>query len=207
LSSEQIGKTHGFYIVVSAPSGTGKTSILREVIKKYPNMLFSVSYTTRPPRPGEKEGKDYCFISEEDFRERIFRGEFAEWVENYGYLYGTHALTMKKYLEEGYDLILDIEPRGAKKLKEYYSGGVFVFILPPSLGELKKRLSRRGFESERMVDKRMYKALDELGEFVWYDYIILNDKLDTAVNALSSIYVAEKCKRERLENKIRDLFL
>lgn len=206
MSKRKVKGTEGFYIVLSAPSGAGKTSIVREVVKKCPNMFFSVSYTTRPPRPGEKEGRDYCFVSEDDFRNRITRGEFAEWVENYGYLYGTHALTMRKCLEEGHDLILDIEPRGAKKLKENYPGGVFVFILPPSLDELKKRLSRRGFESEHMMAKRMGKALDELKEFVWYDYVILNDKLDVAVNTLTSIYVAEKCKRERVGDRIRDLF-
>jgi len=192
------------YIVVSAPSGSGKTSILREVLKQCPNIHFSVSYTTRPPRQGEEDGKDYYFVSEEAFRERIARGEFAEWEENYGCLYGTSAKTMKAFLEKGFDLILDLDSRGAKTLKKNYPGGAFVFILPPSIGELKKRLKRREFENEQTVNKRMDKALDEIREIVWYDYIIINDKIKNAIDALRSIYLAEKSRRERLMNKIKD---
>jgi guanylate kinase len=170
-------------------------------------MLFSVSYTTRPPRQGEEDGKDYYFVSEESFRDRISRGEFAEWEENYGCLYGTSANTMKTFLEKGFDLILDLESRGAKKLKKDYPGGVFVFILPPLIGELKKRLKRRGFESEQTVNKRMDKALDEIREIIWYDYVIINDKIENAVDVLRSIYVAEKSRRERLVNKIKDFLV
>jgi guanylate kinase len=205
LNKMDLNKSEGFYIVVSAPSGTGKTSILREVLKICPNMLFSVSYTTRPPRPGEKDGKDYYFISEEAFRDQIAQGEFAEWEENYGFLYGTSMRTMKAFLEKGFDLVLDLESRGAKTLKKNYPGGVFVFVLPPSIDELKKRLNRRGGESEHIMEKRVNKALDEIKEIIWYDYIIINDRIDTAVDTLRSIYVAEKSKKERLVNTIRDL--
>jgi guanylate kinase len=170
-------------------------------------MFFSISYTTRPPRPGEKDGKDYYFISEETFRERIAQGEFAEWEENYGALYGTSVRTMKEFLEKGFDLILDIESRGAKALKKNYPDGVFVFILPPSIDELKKRLNRRGGESEQIIEKRMKKALDEIKEMIWYDYIIINDRIDASVDTLKSIYVAEKSKRERMINKLKDLFV
>jgi guanylate kinase len=207
LNENFLNKSEGLYIVVSAPSGTGKTSILREVLKTCPNMLFSVSYTTRPPRQGEEDGKDYYFVSEESFRDRISLGEFAEWEENYGCLYGTLANTMKTFLDKGFDLILDLESRGAKTLKKGYPGGVFVFILPPSIDELKKRLKRRGFESEQTVNKRMDKAIDEIGEIIWYDYVIINDKIETAIDVLRSIYVAEKSRRERLVNKIKDFLL
>ena len=202
MNKNNLNKSKGMYIVVSAPSGTGKTSILREVLKTCPNMLFSVSYTTRPPRQGEEDGKDYYFVSEEAFRDSISRGEFAEWEENYGCLYGTSAKTMAAFLEKGFDLILDIDSRGAKTLKKNYPGGVLVFILPPSIGELKKRLKGRGFESEQTVNKRMDKALDEIREIIWYDYVIINDKIDTAIDVLRSIYVAERSRRERLTNKI-----
>jgi guanylate kinase len=207
LNKSDVNKSEGLYIVVSAPSGTGKTSILREVMKICPNMLFSISYTTRPPRPGEKDGKDYYFISEGAFRERIAQGEFAEWEENYCFLYGTSMRTMKEFLGKGFDLVLDIETRGAKKLRKNYPEGIFVFILPPSIDELKKRLSRRGGESEHIIEKRMNKALDEIKEMVWYDYIIINDRIDTAVDTLKSIYVAEKSRRERVVNNIKDLFV
>jgi guanylate kinase len=207
LNENFLNKSEGLYIVVSAPSGTGKTSILREVLKTCPNMLFSVSYTTRPPRQGEEDGKDYYFVSEESFRDRISLGEFAEWEENYGCLYGTSANTMKTFLDKGFDLILDLESRGAKTLKKGYPGGVFIFILPPSIDELKKRLKRRGFESEQTVNKRMDKALDEIREIIWYDYVIVNDEIELAVDVLRSIYVAEKSKRERLVNKIKDFLV
>jgi guanylate kinase len=160
----------GLFIMVSAPSGTGKTSIRREFLKMYPDVKFSVSYTTRPPRPGEVQGEDYYFISEESFKERIVQGEFAEWVENYGYLYGTSKKTMKSFLDKGSDVILDIEPRGARALKQSYPQGVFVFILPPSINELKARLSKRGAETAGAMKKRLEAAMDEIGEIAWYDF-------------------------------------
>jgi len=207
LSEKDSQNLEGLYIVVSAPSGTGKTSIIREVLKMCPNLLFSVSSTTRPRRPGEKDGKDYYFISDEAFRDKVDRGEFAEWEENYGYLYGTSSKTMKEFLQKGCDLVLDLDWRGAKTLKRNYPGGVFVFILPPSKGELEKRLRGRGVESNQNIDKRLSKALDEIKEIVWYDYLIFNDHLETAVDALRSIYVAEKSKRERLVHKIKDFIV
>ncbi len=207
MSKKDPQNLEGLYIVVSAPSGTGKTSVLREVLKMCPNLLFSVSYTTRPPRPGEKDGKDYYFITEEAFKDKLDRGEFAEWEENYGYLYGTSSKTMKEFLQKGFDLVLDIDWRGAKTLKKNYPGGVFVFILPPSTDELEKRLRGRGVESKQNIDKRLAKALDEIKEIIWYDYLIFNDHLETAVDTLRSIYVAEKSKRERLAYKIKEFLL
>ena len=193
----------GLFIVVSAPSGAGKTSICKEVLKVLPNVEFSVSYTTRLPRPGEEDGKDYYFISDHKFRKQIAKGEFAEWAENYGYLYGTSEKTMKDFLGKGYDLILDIDPRGAKELKKNYPGGVFIFVLPPSIDELKVRLSRRGVEEEEVINRRLKKAMDEIKEIVWYDYVIINDSLDPAIDNLRSIYVAEKSRRGRLTEKIK----
>ena len=207
MSKRDSQNLEGLYIVVSAPSGTGKTSILREFLRMYPNLLFSVSYTTRPRRPGEKDGKDYYFITEEAFKDKLDRGEFAEWEENYGYLYGTSSKTMKEFLQKGFDLVLDIDWRGAKTLKKNYPGGVFVFILPPSTGELEKRLRGRGVESKQNIDKRLTKALDEIKEIIWYDYLIFNDHLETAVDTLRSIYVAEKSRRERLAHKIKDFLV
>ena len=189
-------------MVVSAPSGTGKTSICREFIKNCPDIRFSVSSTTRPPRPGEKDGADYFFISEETFREQIREGAFAEWVENYGYYYGTTKASMQNFLGAGFNLLLDIEPEGARALKQNYPGGIFVFILPPSLGDLKIRLSRRG-ETAETVQKRFSKAMDEIREIMWYDYVIINENLGEAIDCLRSIYIAEKCRRDRSIEKIR----
>jgi guanylate kinase len=168
------------------------------------NLRFSVSYTTRTPRPGEEDGKDYYFVSRWSFKEMIVRDEFVEWVENYGQYYGTSKSKVEECLSEGCDLVIDVEPRGARKLKECYPGGVFVFILPPSMDELKNRLIIRGFEEEEARKKRLHKAHEEIGEVVWYDYIIFNEHLDEAVDQLRSIYVAEKSRRERLTARLED---
>lgn len=204
MNKSVAGKTKGLYMVVSAPSGTGKTSILREFLKKCPNVRFSVSYTTRPPRPGEEEGRDYCFITQEEFRKRIAQEEFVEWEEYSGYLYGTSAKTMKVFLDKGIDLMLDVETRGAGTLKKNYPGGVFVFVLPPSMDELKRRLCARGLDNERMMKERLDRALDEIREVHWYDYVIFNDRIKSAVEQLRSIYVAEKHRRDRVTDQIKD---
>ncbi|MFH1080330.1 MAG: guanylate kinase [Pseudomonadota bacterium] len=200
------GSTHSpgssLFMVVSAPSGTGKTSICREFLKLCPDIRFSVSSTTRPPRPGEKNGVDYYFISETAFREQIKEGAFAEWAENYGYYYGTAKEIMQNLLGAGRDLLLDIEPVGAKTLRKHYPGGVFVFVLPPSLEALKSRLDRRG-EIPEVMQIRLGKAIDEIREIAWYDYVVVNQDLQDAVDCLRSIYIAEKCRRERLAEKIR----
>ncbi|HUH65803.1 MAG TPA: guanylate kinase [Syntrophales bacterium] len=206
MSKSDSHDPEGLYMVVSAPSGTGKTSILRGVLTMCPNLLFSVSYTTRPRRPGEKDGRDYHFISDSEFKRKLDRGEFAEWEDNYGNLYGTSAKTMKEFLQRGSDLVLDLDWRGAKTLKKNYPGGIFVFILPPSAAELEKRLRGRGVENRQNIEKRLAKALDEIKEIVWYDYIILNDDLETAIDTLRSIYIAEKSRRERLAYKIKKFF-
>ncbi len=195
----------GVLMIMSAPSGTGKTSISREILRMFPEVRFSVSYTTRPPRPGEVNGNDYHFISEEAFRERIAQGEFVEWVENYGQLYGTSKKAMDVFLEKGDDLILDIEPRGAKAIREHYPYGVFVFILPPSLSELKSRLLKRG-ENTAVMECRLKTSLDEIREARWYDYIIFNEKLDEAIEQFRAIYIAEKSRRERSLERIEAFF-
>ena len=191
----------GFFIVVSAPSGTGKTSICREFMKLCPDIQFSVSSTTRLPRLGEKEGIDYHFISEASFKEQIEQGTFAEWTENYGHLYGTSIRTMHRFFRRGFNLLLDLEPGGAEALKKNYPGGVFVFILPPSLDDLKNRLNKRG-ETLEVIQKRLNKVMDEIKEVIWYDYVI-NEKIDHAVDCLRSIYIAEKSRKERLKDQLK----
>jgi len=205
LNEIPIGRPSGLLMVVSAPSGAGKTSICREFLQMFPDVRFSVSCTTRPPRPGEVDGRDYLFISKEEFRARIAREEFVEWVENYGELYGTAKKTMDAFLAQGRDLILDIEPRGAKAIREHYPNGVFIFILPPSLAELKSRLANRG-ESAAVVERRLRTSLDEVREALWYDYVVFNERLDEAVDRFRAVYIAEKCRRDRLQDRITVLF-
>jgi guanylate kinase len=205
LNETPAGRAEGLLMVVSAPSGAGKTTICREILRMFPAVRFSVSCTTRPPRPGEVAGKDYDFISEGEFRQRIAQGEFIEWVENYGHLYGTSKKTMDAFLETGQDLILDIEPRGAKAIREQDPRGIFVFILPPSLEELKARLGRRG-DSAACVESRLRTSLDEIREALWYDYIIFNEKLTEAVDRFRSVYIAEKSRRRRCADRINAFF-
>lgn len=197
-------KSPGIFIVISAPSGTGKTSICRQLLDLCPNLRFSVSYTTRAPRQGEENGKDYHFVSEHSFREMIARGEFVEWVKNYGRFYGTSKKEIGECLEKGWDIIVDVEPVGAGRLKKSHPEGIFVFVLPPSMAELRKRLLKRGFEGEEAIRERLSKAEKEVKEALWYDYVIFNERLDEAVERMRSIYVAEKSRKERLIARISD---
>jgi len=201
LNDEWSKRQPGLLMVVSAPSGAGKTSICREILRRFPKIRFSVSCTTRPPRPGEINGRDYEFISDEEFRERMVRGEFVEWVENYGYLYGTSKKAMEAFLSKGYDLILDIEPRGAKAIRENYPGGIFIFILPPTFADLKSRLSIRG-ESAAVMERRLKSSLDEIRQALWYHYIIFNENLEEAVNRFQAVYIAEMSRRDRWTERI-----
>jgi len=193
----------GLFIVVSAPSGAGKSSLCQGLSKAFPEIKFSVSYTSRPPRPNEVNGRDYHFISRSEFQNRIDQGEFIEWVENYGHLYGSSRKMMEDLIRDGKDLLLDIEPRGAKKVKQSFKGGVYVFVLPPSRSELLKRLEKRGHETDEEIQSRFEQAESELKEISWYDYVIFNKNLEAAVNQLISIYIAEKCKRSRLYDEIK----
>lgn len=201
MNDEWSKRQPGLLMVVSAPSGAGKTSICREILRRFPKIRFSVSCTTRPQRLGEINGRDYEFISDEEFRERMVRGEFVEWVENYGYLYGTSKKAMEAFLSKGYDLILDIEPRGAKAIRENYPGGIFIFILPPTFADLKSRLSIRG-ECAAVMERRLKSSLDEIREALWYHYIIFNENLEEAVNRFQAVYIAEMSRRDRWTERI-----
>jgi guanylate kinase len=196
----------GLIIVVSAPSGTGKSTICRRLLAACPEIKFSVSLTSRTPRPSEINGKDYHFISREDFQRRIDEGEFVEWVENYGQFYGTSVKVINDTLNHGKDLLLDIEPRGAKAIKKQFPDAVFVFVLPPSPDELLKRLKKRGHESQEDIKIRFSQSNSELKEVLWYDYTIFNEDLETAIFQMISIYHAEKCKTNRLCGKIDRVF-
>lgn len=191
--------------MVSAPSGAGKTTVCREFLKQTPGVRFSVSYTTRPPRRGEVDGRDYHFIPQEEFRRRIAEGEFAEWEENYGNLYGTSAKTMREFLEKGEDLLLDVDTRGARALKKNFPGGIYVFILPPDLDALRSRLSRRGSEVRETMERRFSRAVEEIREAYGYDYVVCNDLVKNAVESIRSIYRAERCRTARWTGRIEKL--
>jgi len=199
-----IEMSKGLFIVVSAPSGAGKSSICDGLLKAFPEIKFSVSYTSRLPRPGEVDGRDYHFISRQEFQKKIKKGEFIEWVENYGNLYGSSRRYLEDLDKNSGDLLLDIEPRGAKKIRQEFKGGIYVFILPPSKYELLKRLEKRGHETKDVIQRRFEQAESELKEIFWYDYVIFNQDLKKAINQLIAIYTAEKCKRKRLQDEIKE---
>jgi guanylate kinase len=195
----------GLILVVSAPSGAGKTTICKEVLKIVPGLRFSVSCTTRRLRADEKDGRDYHFISEEEFTKKIKEGDFIEWEENHGHFYGTLKRDVEDLLENEYDVLFDVDTRGAKTLKSQYPDAVFVFILPPSVDVLKERLEQRASEKKEVMDVRLERAYEEIKEVDWYDYVIFNDILDKSVDVLRSLYVAETSRRERLKSKINNL--
>ncbi len=198
-------KLPGLMFVVSAPSGTGKTTLCGAVSQFFPELHFSVSYTTRPPRPGEIHGRDYHFVDPDHFQQMIQRGEFAEWAEIYGYRYGTSATQLEKVLKEGRDVILDIDVQGARQLREKKWPGIFIFILPPSLRELERRLSHRRTEKKSALEERLKKAKMEIAEARWYDYLIVNDELEEAQEKMKAILLAEKCRRGRIARMIEDI--
>jgi guanylate kinase len=188
----------GVLYVISAPSGAGKTSLCKEIIDIFPNLRHSVSYTTRPPRTGEEHGRDYFFVGQEEFSRMVAAGEFAEWAEVHGNFYGTSLATLKESRSQGIDLILDIDCQGARQLKGRFEGGVYIFILPPSFEELRRRLDNRSSDAPEVIERRMNNAAGEIREARWYDYIIVNDRFSEAVEQLKSVLIAEQCRTGRL---------
>jgi guanylate kinase len=185
----------GLIFIISAPSGTGKTTLLREVIQKLPGLQFSVSFTTRLPRPNEKEGEDYHFVSHSTFQKMMEKNSFLEWAEVLGNRYGTPWPDFKKLELEGVDLILDIDTQGAKKVMKEIGQPVLIYLLPPSLKVLKERLVNRGGDSLEMVKFRLSNARRDIEEAHGYHYVIVNDSMEDAVKKLKSIIIAERCRR------------
>jgi guanylate kinase len=184
----------GILFVISAPSGAGKTTLCKEIIDFFPSLRHSVSYTTRPQRTGEMDGTDYHFVSRAVFDSMIGKGAFAEWAEVHGNRYGTAIETLKHFLSDGYDVLLDIDCQGAKQLKQSWQQGVFIFILPPSLSELQRRLHGRNTDAPEVIARRIANARNELREAVWYDYLVVNDDFSQAFAELKSIILAEGCR-------------
>jgi guanylate kinase len=187
-------KRLGNLFVVSAPSGAGKTTLCQRLKDVLGDIKFSVSYTTRPPREGEINDFHYTFVDEEEFRSMISEGEFIEWAEVHGNLYGTSKKRVEDIINNGFDVLLDIDVQGARKIKDFYPQSVLIFVLPPSIEALRDRLSGRATESEDIIRKRIHNAINEIKEFVNYDYVIINNVLDEAVKDLLSIIKAERLK-------------
>ena len=191
-------KREGVLYVISAPSGAGKTTLCKEIIDIFPNLRHSVSYTTRTPRQGEVHGRDYFFVGQEEFSRMAAAGEFAESAEVHGNFYGTSLATLNECRSNGIDLILDIDCQGARQLKGRFEGGVYIFVLPPSIEELRRRLDNRSSDTQEVIERRIHNAAGEIKEARWYDYIIVNDNFKEAVEQLKSVLIAEQCRASRL---------
>jgi len=190
----------GLLVVLSAPSGTGKGTLVKLLREQDENIRLSVSATTRKPRKGEIDGRDYFFKTEEEFEKMIENNELIEWVKYCNNYYGTPREFVDSSLSLGYDVLLEIEVEGAANIKKLYPESVLVFILPPSFDELKKRIIGRGTEKPEVIEMRLEQAKKELGYVFMYDYVVVNDKIEDAVQKIRSIITAEKLKYNRNKN-------
>jgi guanylate kinase len=195
----------GLLLVVSSPSGAGKTTLSRKLRDEFPNLGFSVSYTTRTPRRNETDGRDYHFVDDETFDEMIRREKLAEWAEVHGNRYGTAYEAVREALESGKDMIFDIDYQGGHQLKERFPEAVMVFVLPPSMDVLTARLRGRKTDSRKSIELRLRGAVEELGHYDEYDYLVVNDELEEAYQELRSIYLASLCAARRRGRKAKEL--
>ncbi|MFH1019698.1 MAG: guanylate kinase [Pseudomonadota bacterium] len=190
--------SRGNLFIISAPSGAGKSTILKKLLTKVPNLAFSVSHTTRAPRPGESNGREYHFVDRAAFEGMRTEQAFLEWAEVHGNLYGTSRAAIEAQQAKGIDVFLDIDVQGARQLRDCgHPGAIFLFIAPPSWAELERRLRGRGTDPEETVQLRLHNARREMEDAGRYDYLVINDRLDEAVEVLRAVIIAERCKTRR----------
>lgn len=206
MSNRDVSGREGILFVVSAPSGAGKTSLCKQIVDFFPMLGHSISFTTRLQRDGEVDGRDYHFVSRDLFDQKVDAGDFVEWAEVHGNCYGTARKTIDEALEAGRDLLLEIDWQGAAQLRENGVAGVYVFILPPSFEELRRRLEGRGTDAPEVIERRMQNARRELKEAFRYDYQVVNDDFDQALQELKAIVVAEHCRAARQRDRFKALF-
>lgn len=188
----------GILFIISAPSGTGKTTLCKQLAANIPGLWHSVSYTTRKPRAGEEHGREYFFTDETTFQAMIDRHEFVEWARVYGHLYGTPRKTLTDKIDQGIDVLLEIDVQGAMQVKKRFDDAVSVFILPPSMTELRQRLLARASDSSDEIQRRLQKVKEEVWSFREYAYIVKNDELTQSLRDLENIFLSERLKTKRL---------
>lgn len=198
----------GSVFIVSAPSGAGKTTLCRMLTERLQNIEHSISYTTRKPRPGEINGRDYYFVSKDEFMEMVGKGEFLEWAEVHGNLYGTSKRRLMESIQGGIDVILDIDTQGAKQIRHQGIEATFVFILPPSMDVLRERLIKRASDTEEVIKRRLQNAVQEIADYRLYDYVIINDKLETAFEELKAVVLSRRVSISNIDHHwIEEQFL
>lgn len=191
--------------IISAPSGSGKSTLVHRLLASDPALLFSISYTTRSPRPTETNGVDYNFISRKDFEVRLARGEFLEYAKVFGNYYGTNRETFEAAVHHGKDLVLDIDVQGARQLKVAIPEAISIFVLPPSRDILEQRLRSRSQDSEEVIERRLRGAAEEVRNYSQYDYVLINRDLEEASARLASIVEAERLRKARMEEEVRPI--
>ncbi|HAF91044.1 MULTISPECIES: guanylate kinase [Stutzerimonas] len=197
--------TTGTLYIISAPSGAGKTSLVKALIDAQPQVRVSVSHTTRAMRPGEVDGVNYHFVSREEFLERLAQDEFLEHAEVFGNLYGTSQRWLEQTLAEGFDLILEIDWQGAQQVRKLMPQAKSIFILPPTQEALRQRLNNRGQDSEEIIERRMREAVSEMSHYVEYDYLVINDDFSHALSDLQSIFRANRLHQQSQQQRYRQL--
>jgi guanylate kinase len=188
--------------IISAPSGSGKSTLVHQLLKMVPKLAFSISYTTRPPRPSETPGVDYNFISRKDFEDRLARGEFLEYAEVFGNYYGTNRETFESATHLGKDLVLDIDVQGARQLKVAIPQAISIFVLPPSRNVLEQRLRSRSQDSEEVIQRRLRGAAEEVQNYTQYDFVLINRDIEEASGRLATIVMAERLRQSRMEEEV-----
>jgi guanylate kinase len=192
----------GNVIVISAPSGTGKTTLVSRLLRAVPGLRFSVSHTTRPPRPGERNGREYFFVSRRSFERKAHRGEFVEWAEVYGQLYGTSRQELQRARRANRDVLLDLDVQGHRQVRRCLPDAVSIFLLPPSYEELAKRLRRRHSDAPETIERRLADARREIRRWREYDFVVVNDAIATAGRALKAVVIAAGVRRKAQMGRI-----
>lgn len=203
LSKPSCGR--GSILVISAPSGSGKSTLVRRLVASLPDLAFSVSHTTRPRREGEKEGRDYFFVTRRRFESMIAAGDFIEWAEVYGHLYGTSKAQIDKALATSRDVLLDIDVQGHQQVRRRLPEALSVFVMPPSFRELKRRLTDRHSDSPQAVERRLAAARQEISHWPEYDYLVVNDRLPAARQALRAIVRAGRFRRQSQTERAQEI--